>query len=227
VLAAALVLTSGWRAVAGLAMTGSAVLLATVIALPGTLGDFLRKLPENVHYMQVEHPYLWDRHVTLKAFWRLLVDGFGAGEMTPLAQRLTVLSLACLGAFLLGMIWKLRPRRDGLSRDRLMAACIVAMPLLMPFYFDYDLLLLAVPAALLAREAAAGDELLDRWLVAAWAALYAWLIVNSTVATATTFNGTVVLLTVLAAMMIRRAARTPAALRVVATPQPMPLRAAA
>ena len=37
-------------------------------------------------------------------------------------------------------------------RDRLIAAAIAATPLLMPFYFDYDQLLLAIPAVLLAAE---------------------------------------------------------------------------
>ena len=35
--------------------------------------------------------------------------------------------------------------RRRVGRDRLIAATIVATPLLMPFYFDYDLLLLSVP----------------------------------------------------------------------------------
>ena len=37
-------------------------------------------------------------------------------------------------------------------RDRLIAGTVAATPVLMPFYFDYDLLLLAVPAALFAAD---------------------------------------------------------------------------
>ena len=47
---------------------------------------------------------------------------------------------------------------SAVSRDRGIAAAIVCTPLLTPFYFDYDLLLLSVPAVLFAAEvlAAAG-----------------------------------------------------------------------
>jgi hypothetical protein len=209
-LAAALVVSCGWRAVAGLAMTGSAVLLATSLTLPGTILYFLRKLPANIHIMQVERVYLWDRHVTLKAFWRLLVQGFDVGEATRLTQVLYLITAAAAAACLVAMIFKLRRREDAVSRGRLIGATVVAMPLLMPFYFDYDLLLLAVPATLLACEAAATGEKTDRKLVAAWAALYAWLMVNAAVAEATRVNGTVVLLAVVAGMMVRRAMKVPA-----------------
>ena len=71
--------------------------------------------------------------------------------------------------------------------DRLIAATIVAMPLLMPFYFDYDLLLLAVPAVLLASEIASrppGCALSssDRRLIGFWIALYLWLMINPVLA---------------------------------------------
>ena len=52
---------------------------------------------------------------------------------------------------------------------------IVAMPLLMPFYFDYDLLLLAVPAVLLAGEILAMPpgatiDRIHRMLIGGWCA---------------------------------------------------------
>jgi len=76
------------------------------------------------------------------------------------------------------------------------------MPLLMPFYFDYDLLLLAVPAVLTARQALAPGGI-ERRLTIAWIALYAWLMVNPHVAAITRVNGTVILLAVVAAMTMR------------------------
>ena len=103
--------------------------------------------------MQVERPYLWDRHVTLKSFWRLLLQGtrwadVGARDGALCRQRaagrrlrLRVRSGSCAAR-----------RGDEMSRDRIISITILSMPLLMPFYFDYDLLLLAVPAVLAARE---------------------------------------------------------------------------
>ena len=93
----------------------------------------------------------------------------------------------------------------------LIAAVITAMPLLMPFYFDYDLLLISVSAVCYAgirmRERAAGVESLaiDRWITRGWVALYFWLMVNSSVARMTGVNGTVVLLSVVAGLLAYRA----------------------
>jgi len=75
------------------------------------------------------------------------------------------------------------------------------MPLLMPFYFDYDLLLLSAAAVLVAREQS------ERAVTTTWIVLAGWLVVNSSVARWTHVNGTVILLTALAAMLIRRAVR--------------------
>jgi hypothetical protein len=98
------------------------------------------------------------------------------------------------------------------SRDRLISATITAMPLLMPFYFDYDLLLLAVPATLFARDrllSEAPPTPADRWLTRAWIALYAWLLVNPGLARLTHFNLTVPLLAATALLLIRRATPGP------------------
>jgi hypothetical protein len=206
VIAAALVLSCGWRALAGLAITGAVILAATLISLPGTLSAFLHRLPENVAWMQIEHRYLWERHVTLKAFWRLLVQGYAIGDLSPLARALYFVTLALAGACLFAGIWKLRKlaRSDEFARDRLIAITIVTMPLLMPFYFDYDLLLVSAAAVLVARESLVAARPVDRRLVAMWAALFFWAIVNPAVAGATRVNGTVILLSVLAGTMIVR-----------------------
>ena len=135
------------------------------------MGDWLHQLPANVRWMQVEHAYLWDRHVTLKSFWRLLLQGREAGENTLLVTALTWASLLAVGGSLAWAIFrgsqpKLYDDRS-VIRDRLIGATITAMPLLMPFYFDYDLLLLAVPATLYAAERIRHpDRILpeDRWL---------------------------------------------------------------
>jgi hypothetical protein len=95
------------------------------------------------------------------------------------------------------------------SRDRLIAATIAMMPLLMPYYMDYDLLLLAVPAVLLAAERVRVDAAPDRAsrvLVMAWAALFPWLFISAEFGAATHVNLTVILLAVIAGLHAYRAA---------------------
>ena len=200
--AGALVLREGYKPLAGLAITGSILLLATLITLPGALSDFLHKLPGNVIYMQIEHRYLWDRHVTLKSFWRLLFQGFAVGDMSPLTRTLYLATTALAATCLFAVILKQRRNRDAATRDALIAATIAAMPLLMPFYFDYDLLLLAVPAVLVAQE-----RKLTRPLLFGWIALFAWLFVNSAIAERIHVNGTVILVCGVTSMLIARAWR--------------------
>lgn len=193
VVAGVLVFCCGWRALAGLATTGAALLLVTALTLPGALESFLAHMSGNLAFMQVERPYLWDRHVTLKSFWRLLVQGYAAGGMSPLATTLYLGSAAIVATCVAAFVLNVRRRPEEISRDRIISMTILATPLLMPFYFDYDLLLLAVPAALAARDVVVSGRA-DGRVTWAWVALYAWLIVNPHVAALTRVNGTVVLL---------------------------------
>ena len=147
--------------------------------------------------MQVEHAYLWDRHVTIKAFWRLLLQGTASGEARPLTTLLTDLTLAAVAVPLAwAATWA---RGDADRRDRLIGATVCAMPLLMPFYFDYDLLLLAVPLTLYAA-----DRHRRRSLTGWWVALYAWMFVNAPVASQFHVGGAAVLLAGVTAMSIWR-----------------------
>ncbi len=113
------------------------------------------------------------------------------------------------------------------SLDPVIAATIATMPLLMPFYFDYDLMLLAVPAVLLAGEKlgrmrqiqshlipcdCARDILqcaypADRWLVRIWAAMYLWMGINPGMTGFTRVNLTVPMLCMVAGLLSRRALR--------------------
>ena len=191
-------------------MTGVALLAVNCIALPGTLGDWLHQLPANVHWMQVEHAYLWERHVTLKAFWRLLLQGREAGEPKFLTTVLTDLSIAFFGLRLAYAAWRSRSviATDPAHRDRLIAAAITTMPLLMPFYFDYDLMLLAVPATLLAIEHMRPTAPRDKPLVVSWVALGGWLYFNPPLATASHVDVTVLLLSVVSWMSTSRVNRS-------------------
>ena len=223
VVAAVLVLDLGWSALGGLCVTGAALAAISLVALPGSIGDYMHLLPANVHWMQVENSYLWERHVTLKAFWRLLLQGREAGEPFVITQILTWMSVAAVVGGLLWAIFRVGPWRNGidnlvLQQDRLIAATIAAMPLLMPFYFDYDLLLMAVPLTLYAAERLRQPALPgDVWLTRGWVALFFWMFVNPAFAMHTHVNVTVILLSAVAAMQIRRAGQR----EVMAQPIPM------
>jgi len=193
-LGAVLILQRGWRAAGGIAYVACAVLLLTVATMPGALGDYFARLPLNLHAMQVEQTYNWERHVTLRAFWRLLLQGRGPGETHWIVHLLTAFSAAPL---LLGLAFAARRARTRGQTQSLIAATIATAPLLMPFYFDYDLLLLAAAAALVTKP--------TRLQLALWAALYGWLFVNPYVAGVVRFNLTVPLLWCVAIGLVDRA----------------------
>jgi hypothetical protein len=154
--------------------------------------------------------------------WRLLVQGRVPGEASALVTVLT--SVTC-GAIAAGLMWAaLRARHASaaddvftgetkfIRRDRLIAATVVATPLVMPFYFDYDLLLLAVPAVLFAGEVimrapGAARERFDDATVFVWVALFGWTMINANIASTSGLNVVVAILTILASLLIRRAAR--------------------
>ena len=175
IVAAALVATMGWRALAGLATTGTALLLITLKTMPGMLWIFFSRLPKNLRFMQIDHAYVWERHATFKAFWRLLIQGRSAGEAFAVVSVLTGLCVIALATALVVAVkreakisnfkfqvsnfkFEIPNRKSQITNrksqvsDALISAAIASMPLLMPFYFDYDLMLLAIPAVLFAGE---------------------------------------------------------------------------
>jgi hypothetical protein len=221
VLAIVMTLDLGWRAALSIGFTASCLLLITGFTLPNSIGDYLQRLPLNLHFMQVEHAYLWERHVTFKSFFRLLLQGSGAGDATFAVTALTVGCASLVGLGLLRAV--IRSKRREIDnpftgetaqrrRDRLIAATIAATPLLMPFYFDYDLLLLAIPATLLAVEISGrpvGQSLdtAERWLIGAWSIMFLWMMINPGMAGLTRVNVTVVLLATVTTFLVHRASR--------------------
>jgi len=163
IIAMALIVSLGWPAAAGLAMSAATLMALTIFTMPGAMSDYVHKLPRIALTMQELSPYAWDRHVTLKAFWRLLFQGTGAG---PNGWPMTILwwsSEAIVAALLARMAW--RARRDPEKTDRLIAMTIAAGPLLALFCFDYDLVILAVPAVLCAGALARQRGILAAWIV--------------------------------------------------------------
>jgi len=229
-----LVLSMGRRALLGALFTGTALLL-TIWTMPGAIGDYVMRLPRNLRQMQELGPYIWERHATLLAFWRLAIQGHAIGatsSATMVLGGLCWLGLASLLASALYRHMHLRKRlgkfggnpitmpSGGTNCDRLISATIVSMPLLMPFYFDYDLLMLAAPATLLGSELAAGSGFCraDRWLVRIWIAFGLWTLIGPGAARWLHVNITVILLLALAVLHIARACRRsagprPAAMR--------------
>jgi len=216
IVAAILVLSLGWRALLGLALTGGALAAVTVLTMPGAAQDFVYRLPVNLHFMQIEQPYLWQRHVTLKAFWRLLIQGQAAGPHWLSVRVLSLVGASMLCGLLLVIV--VRSRRAAAAKsatalDQVIATATVAMPLMMPFYFDYDLLLLAVPAVLLARnlrtqlhQGGPNMELspVDRWLLGLWALLFVVMYVNPGLGQYTRVNLGVLLLTAVCLLLMLR-----------------------
>ena len=212
VVAIVLCLSQGWAALAGVGAMGLALLAINLLSMPGSLHDFLVRMPANLHWMQVEHRYLWQRHVTFKGFWRLLIQGWAVGPASPLVVALWGACAAALAVGLLAVIWHtLRGKPSPSQTDRLIAATIAAMPLLMPFYFDYDLLLLVVAAVVYAadrqRGPAADNGWEDRWLPWVWLVLYLVMEVATPIADHTRLHLTVPLLALTAVLLIRRALR--------------------
>jgi hypothetical protein len=209
VLGGMLVLALGWRAMLGLAITGSSLLLVTLLTLPGSLGDFLHKMPRNIKFVQEQCVYLWERHTTLKAFWRLLLQGNEVGPPSLLTNLLTAVCTAGVAVLLLRLTFVSRwinpfdgtDRTSPEHRDRLIAATFLATPLLMPFYFDYDLLMLAVPAVLLAnlqiRSQRTGATALNQTILLLTPAIYLCLLINADVAEHTRVNPVVPLMAIL------------------------------
>ena len=212
VLALILTINLGFRALVGLTFVGGALFCAASANMPGSIDNYLHQLPLNLHWIQVEHPYLWERHVTIKAFWRLLIQHHQAGETNWIVNGLTILSCGLLGGMLLRAAIRSRRKADepwtgetaAGSRDRLIAATIATMPLLMPFYFDYDLLVLAVPGVLIAGEILRGESRSqsDRWLLRTFGLLFLWLMFNPALAKMTNVNITVILLCALSIQLV-------------------------
>jgi hypothetical protein len=192
VLGAVMTLSLGRRTLFGLVGVVAALSIITFVTMPGAMSDWVHRLPMNVHFMQVENPYNWERHATIKAFWRMLLQGHQTGEATPLVTLLTALYTAMAVVGLLSAILRCRKpivdnvwtnETTAIRMDRLIAAAVTATPLVMPFYFDYDLLLLAVPAVLFGAEMLCISPgkpatISDRWLVRSWVLLFATLLIN-------------------------------------------------
>lgn len=211
VISVMLVLTLGWRAALGLAITGIGLLLFTLLAMPQTLGEFLHRVPPTVAWMQNELAYNWGRQVTPHAFWRLVFQGHAIGPTHPPARILGLLTNLIVGSGLALAAFRSLRRRATPNLDLLIAATIVSIPMLMPYFMDYDLLLLAVPAVLLAAdrmESARPRSRTDSVLFCTWLVLFLALYANPAVAGHTPINPAVPVIGMLWAGFVRQLRRS-------------------
>jgi hypothetical protein len=179
----------------------------TLATLPGTIGDYLTKLPTILPWLTPGKLYHWERQATFQGFWRLIFQGPVSGPAPMIVQILWPICAASVAIGIAVLLWRARGRRDDLG---VIAACLVSMPLVMPYFMDYDLLLLAVPATLMARQISLGGRPLravDRACLATCGALFLWLFIGPALPTAWRVSLTVPLLTTLSVTMIVRAAR--------------------
>jgi hypothetical protein len=238
-IAVALFVTLGWRALLGFAITTGTLLGLTLWKLPGAMSAYLFKLPTLIRQIQERPQYNWGRQPTPMGFWRLLIQGHSGGP-----ARGTVIIVCGLSIALFAIIWiasviiyvrnsdphlaalfepepqsrralaggvrSLTNSSQHVSLDCLIAITITCMPLLMPYYMDYDLLLLAIPAVLLAKEWMESAQIprgIDRVLPWAWSGLILILYVNPGLSGASRLNLAAPLLALVAGLMIIRCIR--------------------
>lgn len=204
----AMLLTIGWRALAGAFLSIALLLLANIFTLPGTLPDYLHRLTPNVQYYLSTHSHVWMSHATFNGFWHVAL-----GARSTLAEYLAV---ACGAPVAFGAALCIWRNRKSEVRDRMIAAVITAAPLIMPYYLDYDLLLLSIPVVLLAVEVidrgpAKPLPARDAWLIRLWTLFFLLLMVNPMLTNLLQVNLSVPLLTAIAGLMIARAVQPVAA----------------
>jgi hypothetical protein len=194
-----LALSMNWRVLIGFAIVGVALLAINVLTLPGTLQQLALHLGENLHQIQFEQIYIWERQITFNGFWRLLLQGREPAERSTTVVILALLSQAALASGLFYSWLRSRENIDGHKSETFMIAALAAMPLLLPYFLDYDLLLLAVPAVLYARRCLTTPRRLS---IVMWTALYVSLLVNPGVGRLTHLNLAVPLLCMTVGAMI-------------------------
>jgi hypothetical protein len=151
--AAGLTVSLGWRAIVGFATTTTALAGWTAWQLPGAITIYVRQLSGLLHQIQERPSYNWGRQPTPMGFWRLLVQDHAGGPAQLPVLILVGLTIGCLAlAWLLAARIAWRDRTGQSSRDGFIAATIACLPLLSPYYMDYDLLLLAIPVVLVVRS---------------------------------------------------------------------------
>jgi hypothetical protein len=203
VIAAVLGISMGAEAIVGFGVVAIGLPAITAWTLPGTLTAYLHQLPPTIHWLQMELHYNWGRQTTLQGFWRLAIQGHAAGETALLARLLAGAGAAAFGIPLVIAAWRTRGG-DRSARRRLIAAAIVATPLIAPYYMDYDLLLLAVGAVLtITEKPPLSGGLMGKGIAAAWFAVAIALYLNPFIAADGRWNVAVIAIVAMAVLLLR------------------------
>jgi alpha-1,2-mannosyltransferase len=201
-LVAGLVLVAdlGLPAIIGLGAVGLFLLVITITTMPGVLEDYVNKLPKILAVTQEGHEYFWGRHLTLKAFWRLLLQGTARGKMLWPATLLWWFSESVVALLLARAVWV--GRKDRGRTDIMIASAIVATPLLVPFYFDYDAALLSVGAVLSASYCLREES--DSRLMWGWIVVYVTLMFSTPITSLINFNPAVPAIVLLMGILVAK-----------------------
>lgn len=134
---------SHFRALASAAATAVAIVLASVVAFgPTPLLAFVSNLGAQADLLFGSATHLWHRMPTV-----MIGVLQSTGNRTVAAALHALVALTALAALV--QIWR---RTDRLDTRAL--GLVASMPLISPYFFDYDLAVGIVPLALLARRAA-------------------------------------------------------------------------
>jgi len=171
--AIAIAAVAGYRALIGAALTGTVLLAIGERALPGATWEFLLGLSDTVRLVQERADYHWQRQTTLLAFWRMLFQRDLGGPTFPAIKLLWLASMGVIAFTLTRTGVAAWLSKDATTSRRWLATAIVAMPLVMPYYMDYDLLLLTAAGVLYAGDVVmkGGLTYSDRWVVRSWLTL--------------------------------------------------------
>lgn len=153
----------GWRAVAGMAAGGLSLLAIGEIASPGLTYGFLTGVPKIAAGVLSDPSYNWGRQLTPMAAWRVVL-GQASSTVTVLSTVTSVVVLVVVAR----TAWR---SRHGAGRDAAIATAVVAAPMVAPYFMDYDLLLLVIPAALTLGTAGGGWKATIPW-AALWVVAY-------------------------------------------------------
>jgi hypothetical protein len=143
----ALIVSQGWRALLGVVLSAGVLTLLGEIAVPGGTIAFVHDVPAIVRTIQSETAFNWGRHVTPTSFWCALLGRAREDLARGLGIGCSVIAVLILAIF----AWRSRSGTPA-SIDRLIVATFLFLPLSAIYLMDYDLLLLAIPAAIVLRN---------------------------------------------------------------------------
>lgn len=215
VLSIVVVILLGRRALLGLLIGGLLQLTIVLLVIPGTLERFLFDMPAALIAFQTQGQYTWHRHATTLSLFRIMFQGDQVGPNSPIVVWLSGLMSVAIGIAVMTIAANRRSDRR-CDRRLVLAVAILATPLILPFYFDYDLMLLFVSGVLVAsmiRDKTLATAMIPSRLIFVTAgALYLSLQIDLAAIGIDRINIRAILLLGLLTMLLR-AARTTSVIR--------------